>query len=71
MKGIEKIFFEITLEMFSILEYIGQIEILAEKNYLGCFRRLENSNNQRKIGFLSFRQEFQFLGNRILTRNDV
>jgi hypothetical protein len=31
-------FFGITLEMFSILEYIGQIEILAEKNYLGCFR---------------------------------
>ena len=28
------------LEMFSILEYIGQIEILAEKNYLGCFRQV-------------------------------
>ena len=33
-------FFETILEMFSILEYIGQIEILAEKNYLGCFRQV-------------------------------
>ena len=33
-------FFETTLEMFSILEYIAQIEILAEKNYLGCFRQV-------------------------------
>ena len=42
--GVEKNFFsdffETTLEMFSILEYIGQIEILAEKNYLGCFRQV-------------------------------
>ena len=42
--GVEKNFFsdffETTLEMFFILEYIGQIEILTEKNYLGCFRQV-------------------------------
>ena len=42
-------FLETTLEMCSILEYIGQIEILAEKNYLRVLDRLENSKNQRKI----------------------
>ena len=44
VKGVEKNFFsdffETTLEIFSILEYIGQNQILAEKNYLGCFRRI-------------------------------
>jgi hypothetical protein len=43
-RRVEKIFFsdffKTTLEMFSILEYIGQVEILAEKNYLGCFRQV-------------------------------
>ena len=42
--GVEKIFFsdffETTLEMFSILKYICQKEILAEKNYSGCFREV-------------------------------
>jgi hypothetical protein len=33
-------FFETTLEMFSVLKYIGQIKILAEKNYSGCFRQV-------------------------------
>ena len=31
---------------------------------------LENSKNQRKIGFLSFEQGFEFFANRILTQND-
>ena len=29
VRGVEKNFFETTLEMFSILKYIGQIEILT------------------------------------------
>src|SRR6185312_12912022 len=33
-------FFETMLEMFSILKYIFQKEILAEKNYFGCFREV-------------------------------
>ena len=33
-------FFETMLEMFSILKYIGQLEILAEKNYLRFFRQV-------------------------------
>ena len=33
-------FFEITLEMFSILKCICLKEILAEKNYPGCFREV-------------------------------
>jgi hypothetical protein len=33
-------FFETMIKMISILKYIGQIEILADKNYLGCFRRI-------------------------------
>ena len=43
IRGRKKIFsdfFKITLEMFSILKYICQKEILAEKNYLGCFREV-------------------------------
>jgi hypothetical protein len=58
--GVEKqIFsdsFKTTLEMFSILEYVGQIEILAEKNYLGCFRQVRKFKNQLKIRFLIFWQ---------------
>src|SRR3569833_4683097 len=44
VKGVEKNFFsdffKTMLEMFSILEYISQNRILAEKNYLRCFRRV-------------------------------
>ena len=47
-------FFEITLEMFSMLNYICQNEILTKKNFLGVLDRLENSKNARKIGVLSF-----------------
>jgi hypothetical protein len=37
-------FFEIKLEMFTKLKYICQKEILAEKNYLGCFREVIRGN---------------------------
>jgi hypothetical protein len=36
-------FFEITLEMFFILKYICQNEILAKKNYLECFKEVRKS----------------------------
>jgi hypothetical protein len=56
--------------MFSVMRYICQIKILAEKIIQGVIDRLENSKNQRKIGFLSFEQGFEFFGARNLTRND-
>ena len=44
--GVKKIFFsdffEITLELFSVLKYINQRSNLTEKNYLWCFRQVGN-----------------------------
>jgi hypothetical protein len=53
-----------------VMKYIGQIKILAGKNIQGVLDRLENSKNQRKIGFLSFGSDFVFFEARNLTRND-
>ena len=47
--------------MFSVMRYICQIKILPEKIIQGVIDRLENSKNQRKIGFFSFEQGFEFL----------
>jgi hypothetical protein len=42
------------LETFSILKYICQKEILAEKIILGVLEGLENSKNTRKIDGKNF-----------------
>jgi hypothetical protein len=51
---------ETTLEMFSVLKYIGQVEILAEKIILRFLDKSENPKNQNKIGVVELWTRFRF-----------